>query len=69
MQTPIGILVATALLFPLAACDRSAGPAEQAGERVDQAVEETREQVEQAAEKVGETVEQAGDAVREETSR
>lgn len=50
----------------LAGCEQE-GPAERAGEQVDQAVEETREAVEQATEEAGEQVERTGDAIREQT--
>jgi hypothetical protein len=43
------------------------GPAERAGEKVDEAAHETKEGAEHAAEKTGEAVEDAGDKVKEET--
>jgi hypothetical protein len=43
------------------------GPAEHAGEKVDDAAAETKEGAEKAAEKTGDAVEDAGDKVRETT--
>jgi hypothetical protein len=43
------------------------GPAERAGEKVDDAAHETKEGAENAAEKTGEAVEDAGDKVKQET--
>jgi hyperosmotically inducible protein len=49
-------------------CERE-GPAEQAGEKIDQAAEATRQQIEQTTEDAGQKLEEAGDSVREETTR
>ena len=43
------------------------GPAEHAGEKVDEAAHDTKEGVEKATEKTGEAVENAGDKVKQET--
>jgi len=43
------------------------GPAERAGEKVDNAAAETKEGAEDASEKAGEKMEEAGDKVKEET--
>lgn len=50
-------------------CERDQGPAEQAGEKIDQTVEEAGQQLEQATEQAGEKLEEAGDRLREETSQ
>jgi hyperosmotically inducible protein len=68
------------LVFGVAftACETE-GPAEQAGEKIDQAVEDASEKIENATESAGEKIEEAtdsagekleetGDAVREKTS-
>jgi len=43
------------------------GPAEHAGEKVDNAAADTKEAAEDATEKAGEKIEEAGDKVKEET--
>lgn len=64
-------LVSLALGLSLAACGGSKepadGPAERAGEKVDNAAEDTKEGAEKAAEKTGEAVENAGDKVKDAT--
>lgn len=64
-----GKLVAFLLTGALAlwGCE-SEGPAEKAGERIDEAVESASEKVEEAADEVGNTIEEAGDKVREKTN-
>jgi hypothetical protein len=52
--------LAMALAFTLAACEQQ-GPAEEAGEKVDTAVEETQEAVGEVTESVTETVEEASE--------
>lgn len=54
------------LAFGLGGCEQG-GPAEEAGEEIDQAAEETGETARQAAEEVSESIEQAGDEIRQET--
>lgn len=70
-MTPFTTRTATAglmaVLLGLSACDTSEGPAEKAGEKVDEAAEEAKESAEEAAEKVEETTEEAGDKVEEAT--
>ena len=51
----------------LSACE-SEGPAEKAGEKIDQAVEEASEKIDDAAERTGEKIEEVGDKVREKTN-
>jgi hypothetical protein len=48
-------LVMSALLFALPGCQKQEGPAEQAGKKVDNAVEKTGQQIE----KVGENIQDA----------
>jgi hypothetical protein len=67
-------LIASILVtLPIVGCGGSKqpaeepGPAEKAGEKVDQAAEDTKESAEKAAEKTGEKAEEAGDKVKRET--
>jgi hypothetical protein len=64
------ILMSSALLLAafISACDRE-GPAEQAGEQVDEAVQAAGEKIEQAQESAAETAESAGDKVESATDR
>lgn len=62
----LGAVLAIGLGGFLTGCEQE-GPAERAGERVDETVEQTKEAVDEALEKTGEQVEQAGDAIREKT--
>ncbi len=48
-----------ALILGLSACKQE-GPAERAGQQVDQAVEQTKEKVDETTDVVGETIEEAG---------
>jgi hypothetical protein len=48
-------------------CESNDGPAEKAGEKIDNAIEETGEKIDTAVEETGEKVEEAGDKLREET--
>lgn len=43
------------------------GPAEEAGEEIDEAVEDAEEELDEAAEEAGDAVEEAADEVEEET--
>ncbi len=60
-----------ALALSVVACggnkEPADGPAERAGEKVDNAAEDTKEGAEKAAEKTGEAVENAGDGVKHAT--
>ena len=64
------VLFIALLLFPLAggwvACDKE-GPAEKAGEKIDEAVDEAGDKMEQAGEKVDDAVEEAGDKMEKAT--
>lgn len=63
------VLASTLLL--LAACNKKTenaeGPAESAGEEVDQAAQETGENMEKASEETGEALEEAGDKAEDAT--
>ena len=61
------LMVSMSLLACGGSKEPADGPAERAGEKVDNAAEETKEGAEKAAEKTGEAVENAGDKVKEET--
>jgi predicted small lipoprotein YifL len=54
-------LVLGLLTFPLAACEQK-GPAEKAGEQVDQAMEEAKEEIEQAADAIRDKIDPQGPA-------
>lgn len=54
-------LILGLLTFPLAACEKK-GPAEKAGEQVDQAMEEAKEGMEQGAEAIREKIDPQGPA-------
>jgi len=60
------LLVAAAFMFPLAACEKE-GPAEKAGEEIDETVEKAGEKMEEAGEEVTQEVEEAKEEVREST--
>ncbi|GJL81277.1 MAG: hypothetical protein DHS20C01_09110 [marine bacterium B5-7] len=52
----------------LAACEQE-GPAENAGEKIDEATENVKDAVEDAVNKVGDTVEDVGDKIEEQTDK
>lgn len=54
------------LLVMALGCEQE-GPAERAGENVDEAVEQSKESMSDAMDAAGEQIEEAGDAVRAET--
>jgi hyperosmotically inducible protein len=61
--TKYGILVVAALLA-LSGCEQE-GPAEQAGENIDEAVEEVQEEAQDAGEQAMDKVEEATDKLEE----
>jgi hyperosmotically inducible protein len=68
------LVLRTALLIfafvGVTACEQEQdGPAERAGERIDQAVEQTKDQVSDTVEKAGEKIEEAGDTIRDKTDQ
>jgi len=52
------------LVFSFAACEKE-GPAEKAGEKVDESAEKTKEKMEEAGEKMEEKAEKAGNKMEE----
>lgn len=61
------IALMMALGLTLAGCSDDQGPAEEAGEQVDETMEETGDEVEEATDEMGGEAEEAGDEVEEET--
>lgn len=59
-------LIAGVFAIGISACENE-GPAEKAGERVDEAIEETGDTMEEAAEEAGDELEEAADRVEEKT--
>jgi hypothetical protein len=64
-QSTALIALATLMLL-LTACEKE-GPAEQAGENIDQAAEQIQEKAEAAGDKAAGTMEQAGDKIEDAT--
>ena len=64
-QSTAVIALAT-LMFLLTACEKE-GPAEQAGENIDQTTEQVQEKAEAAGDKAAGTMEQAGDKIEDAT--
>ena len=62
----ITIIVLSLSVFAFAACE-SKGPAEKAGEKIDQAVEKTSDKAKEATEAVKDKAEEAGNAVKKAT--
>jgi hypothetical protein len=62
----IVLLIGGALMFMPVACEQE-GPAEKAGEKIDETVEEAGEKMEEAGEEVSEEVEEAKEEVQEST--
>lgn len=60
------IVPALALAAVLGGCDRE-GPAERAGENIDNATERAGEKIESATDKMGDKIEDAGDRVQDKT--
>ncbi|MBA3695282.1 MAG: hypothetical protein H0W85_00575 [Methylotenera sp.] len=54
------------MVIGLAACDKQ-GPAERAGEKLDNATERAGEKMDNAAEKAGDKMEAAGDKIKDKT--
>jgi hypothetical protein len=68
MKIILSVTLASLLAIGLIGCDSNQGPAESAGEQVDEMMQETQEQLEQATEETSEELEEAADKLREETS-
>ena len=62
----MALLPTVTLLIILGGCEKE-GPAEQAGENIDEAVEEMQENAKDAKDKAMEKMEQAGDRIEEAT--
>lgn len=60
--------LATFIILGLTACDKK-GPAEQAGENIDNAAENMGDKVEDATDNAGDAVESAGDKVEDATDK
>jgi hyperosmotically inducible periplasmic protein len=56
------------LAFSVTACDRQ-GPAERAGERIDEGAERAGERIEEGTERTGERLEETGEKAGESTRR
>jgi len=62
------VLVVIALLFSFAACDKP-GPAEKAGQEIDNAVEKAGDKIEDATDEAGDKLEDAGDKIEDSTDK
>ena len=63
----LGILaVLTVMIVGLAACEKK-GPAEAAGEKIDNAAEKAGDKIDHAADKVGEKLNEVGDKIKDKT--
>ena len=60
------LTVLTLMVVGLAACDKK-GPAEKAGEKIDNAAEKAGEKIDNAANKAGEKLNEAGDKIKDKT--
>lgn len=56
-----------AVLLVIAGCESEQGPAEEAGEQIDETVENVQDSAEDAAESAGDQVEEAADELEEKT--
>ena len=56
------------IIVSLAACKKE-GPAERAGQKIDETVEKAGEKTKEAVEKAGDKIEEAGDKVKESTKK
>lgn len=68
MNHRIGIAIFSLLTVILLASCEQQGPAERAGEKIDEGLEETGERVEETTEEAAEEIEEAADALREKAS-
>jgi predicted small secreted protein len=55
-ESLLAVLITSALLVALSGCDSQQGPAEKAGEKIDNAAEQTGEKIEEAGEAIQDTV-------------
>ena len=63
---PAALLAVGILLFTMAGCEKE-GPAEQAGEQIDDAVDTMQDKADDASDKAMDQLEQAGDKIEEAT--
>ncbi|MFO7808129.1 hypothetical protein [Guyparkeria sp.] len=61
------IALMMAMGLAVAGCAEEQGPAEEAGEQVDQTMEQTGDEIEEATDEMGGQAEEAGDKMEEET--
>ena len=61
------LTVLTLMVVGLAACEKK-GPAEKAGEKIDNAAEKAGEKIDNAANKAGEKLNEAGDKIKDKTN-
>lgn len=61
------IALMMALGLTVAGCADEQGPAEEAGEQIDQTMEEAGDEIEKATDEVGGKTEEAGDSIEEKT--
>jgi hypothetical protein len=62
----IALALSATLAIALVGCTERDGPAERAGERIDDAVSDARDRIEDAGDEVREAAEEVGDALRDE---
>lgn len=60
------IMFLVGMAFATISCDRNKGPAEKAGEKVDQVIEDTSDSVKEAIEDASDKVEEAAEEVKDE---
>jgi hypothetical protein len=65
VKTVMALLFTGALLAALSGCEKEEGPAEQAGEEIDKAMQEAGEQADKTMDKIGEQIEQTGEDIQE----
>ena len=61
------LTVLTLMVVGLAACEKK-GPAEKAGEKIDNAAEKAGEKIDNAANKAGEKLNETGDKIKDKTN-
>ncbi|MDP1654642.1 MAG: hypothetical protein Q8K91_14720 [Hylemonella sp.] len=68
-MTMSAAIVMTAMLAALSGCQKQEGPAEKAGQKIDQAVEKSVEKADDAKQKLGEKIEKAGEDLQDAAKR
>ena len=61
----MAVVVMSALVLTLAACQKQEGPAEKAGKEIDQAGEKAAEQLKDATDKLGQQLEKAREKMQD----